>query len=199
MPEQVNPKNALDSTSDKGRTDNSDLIAKREATRIIARRRVIGRIYGIFVIVEGALGLIAFGLVLQLWAQETWQHRVEVYGSAYDFIYEVESTSSALLAILCLLIIMSGIGLLKRERWAIYCTRTGGLVMFVMSCWLLLVRNSLWRGIEESFSRNIPSLITKVVLILVVTLPLIVPPHIPAIRDSTVTGRRRRRVRPYVG
>lgn len=181
------------------RPGNPDAAGKKRITGHITRSRILGRLYGILVIVEGIVGLIAFGLVLQLWAYNTSLQRIEKYGPAYEQIYEVESTGFALLAILCLVVLFAGVGFLKRERWAVYCAHISGLLMFLMFGGVFLIRNFLWHDIEESYARNIPSLFMKLILVLIVSLPLIIPPLIPSIRDSTRPKRRREKERPYVG
>lgn len=189
----------VNSRSGRNLFDRPGVDVVKSATQRLARRRILGRIYGVFILLEGLLGFVAFGLVLQLWALETSEIRVKKYGSVYEQIYELETIGFALLAILCLVIVFAGVGFLKRERWAVYCTLVSGLLLLVIFGGMFIVRQYMWREIEESFSRNVPGLIMKLVLVLIVSLPLIIPPIVPSIRESTEPKRRYGSKRPRVG
>ena len=171
-----------------------DVAQKRAATRTIARQRAVSRMYGIFAIIEGGLGLLT-AVGLQFWVQ----NRFEIYGRAYSPIYDLESIGLMLMGAIFFFVIVAGIGFIKRERWAVYCTHFCGIFAFGISVSTILIRRHLLHSIDPTLPANIPSMIIKLVLALMIAAPLIIPPLLPPIMRSTESTRRIKRSRPHIG
>jgi hypothetical protein len=176
-----------------------DLAQKRAATRIVARRRHISRAYGIFAIIEGALGLL-LAVGVMIWVPEETAKRYDMYGQAqYSPVPDTENIGLMLVGAVCFLTVIAGIGFLKRERWAVYCTHICGILIFAISTTTILVRHHLLRGIDPRIPLNIPNLALKLAIAFVISLPLIIPPLLPSIFNSTESRRRSHYSRPHVG
>jgi hypothetical protein len=187
-------------SSDQNRTNfvQENVAQKRAATRAIARQRAISRTYGIFALIEGGAGLLT-AIGLQFWVQEIMIKRVETYGRTYMKVYDLESIGLMLLGAVFFFVAIAGVGFIKRERWAVYCTLICGILTFVISVAAILIRHQLLSDIDPSMPFSIPAMIIKFMFAIVISAPLIIPPLLPPIMSSTEPPRRLKHSRPHIG
>ncbi len=161
------------------------------------------RIFGAYAIVFGALGFVFFAFVVQSWARGAATHHYTVYGEAYNKIYNLEVPIYGLMAVNSLIILLAGIGMILREKWSADAMWICGLI-FVIGLWALFTaKNMLWYYdtalIAGSKDKTLGSIVLPYIVTLIVSLTMIVPAFIPAIRVSlhkkTKTTKRKLRKR----
>jgi hypothetical protein len=176
-----------------------DVAQKRAATRVIAKRRAVSRATGAFVLIEGIAGLLG-SIVFQFWVQDAMRVGTLDYGTKYASIYDLESIGLMVISLLFFLVIVAGVGFLKRERWAVYCTHICGILVFVVTVSAVLLRQHLYYSLNPArLPLSVSTIAIMIVIAAIVAAPLIILPIIPGIVNSTEPTRRVRNTRPRIG
>ena len=163
------------------------------------------RIFGVYAVIFGALGVLFFAFVVQSWAMEAmkfhYSYQTRACGEAYETIYNIEVPVYGLMAVNSFIVLIAGIGILLREKWSAAALWICGLI-FVAGLWALLTFKNVTYHSEQALAeitqnRTLGDMLTPYIVVLLISATIIVPAFIPAVRvalhkTTNFVSRKRR-------